>query len=286
MIGSSLVSLAHAFTLVTVVPHPTAPALRRDEVAEAHARVDEAACERVYHLFRAFPDRCLQPIDTDRPHQTDTPHVVDPGHVQFESAVISLQQDTVRASGQRSTILGDNLYKVGLVNGVDLQMFYTTFAHEGATSRMGETLAFRAKFQVWGTNRTRSSLALVPLVIAPLKSTGTVEGGGQLFFGTELPAELDWEVNAGAVTQRLEDKRRVLPIFATAVTRDLVEDLAMFGEVRETSSDAQLRVWDTYLDTGLLYHVTRDVQVDAGSYFGVTGAAPAVTLFTGFSVRQ
>lgn len=283
MLTTSLPSLLHAVALVTMMPHSPAP---RDEASGAEARAGKEACERSYHLFRPFPDKCLEPIDTDRPHQTDTPHVVDPGHVQFESAVISLQQDTLRTSHQRSTILGDNLYKVGLFNGVDLQMFYTTYVHEGTTSRMGETLSFRAKFQLWGTNRTRASLALVPLVIAPLKNTGSVEGGGQVFFGTELPAELDWEVNAGAVTQRIDEKRRVLPIFATAVTRDLVEDLAMFGEVRETSSDARLRVWDTYLDTGLIYHLTRDVQVDAGSYFGVTGAAPAVTLFSGFSVRQ
>jgi hypothetical protein len=123
-------------------------------------------------------------------------------------------------------------------------------------------------------------------VIAPLKGDGEVEGGGQAFFGTELPAELDWELNAGAVTQRIDEKRRALPIFSTAVTRDLVEDLSLFGEVRETSTEAQLRVWDTYLDTGLLYHVTRDLQVDAGGYFGVTGNAPAMTLFTGLSVRQ
>jgi len=58
------------------------------------------------------------------------------------------------------------------------------------------------------------------------------------------------------------------------------------GAVRETSNDSSYRVWDTYLDSGLLLHVTRDLQVDGGAYFGVSGAAPLLTLFTGLSIRQ
>jgi len=285
MIASSLASLLHVAALVAVAPNASQVPVR-DDGAPRGASADPERCERSYHLLRPFPESCLEPIDTDRPHQTDTPHVVDPGHVQFESAVVSLQQDVLRARAQRSLIIGDNLYKVGLFNGVDLQMFYTTYTRESEARSFGDTLSFRAKFQIWGTNRTKAALALVPLVIAPLKRTGAVEGGAQVFFGAELPAELDWELNAGVVTDHIDEKRRTLPIFASALTRDLFEDLALFGEVRETSSEAHLRVWDTYLDTGLLYHVTRDVQIDGGGYFGVSGAAPAMTLFTGFSVRQ
>jgi len=283
MLVSSLASLLNVVALAAVAPNNTTPA---KDVAVSPQSADSEACERAYNLFHPFPQRCLEPIDTDRPHQTDTPHVVDPGHVQFESAVVALQQDTLRSGRARTLTLGDNLYKVGVLSGVDLQLFYTTYSREGGSSSFGNTLSFRAKFQVWGTNRTRASLALVPLVIAPLERSGEVEGGGQLFFGAELPAELDWEVNAGVVTDRIDARRRTLPILSSALTRDLIEDLALFGEVRETSSDARLRVWDTYLDTGLLYHLTRDVQIDGGGYFGVSGAAPALTLFTGFSVRQ
>jgi hypothetical protein len=285
MLTSSLATLIHTAALIALAPNAPHDSHHQD-AAPDETGLGSAACERFYHVFRALPASCLAPIDTDRPHQTDTPHVVDPGHVQFESAVVSLEADTFRSNAQRSLILGDNLYKVGLLNGVDLQMFYTTYAREGSTSSFGDTLAFRAKFQIWGNNRTTSSLSLVPLVIAPLKAAGTVEGGAQVFFGSELPAELDWELNLGGVTQTIEGKRRALPIASTALTRDVTEDLAVFGEARETSTDADLRVWDTYLDTGLLYHITRDVQVDAGGYFGVTGNAPALTLFTGFSVRQ
>lgn len=285
MLTSSLATLVHIAALIAVAPNQQGTRPRGTTSDEAPRDASER-CERFFHLFRALPSSCLAPIDTDRPHQTDTPHVVDPGHVQFESAVVSLEADTLRRGGERSLILGDNLYKVGLLNGIDLQVFYTTYARDRASSSFGDTLAFRAKFQVWGTNRTTSSLALVPLVIAPLKANGTAEAGVQAFFGSELPAELDWELNLGGVTQTIDGKRRALPIASTALTRDVIEDLSVFGEARETSTDANLRVWDTYLDTGLLYHITRDVQVDAGGYFGVTGNAPAMTLFTGFSVRQ
>lgn len=285
MLSSSLATLIHTAALIALTPQQPHGEQVRDAAPEETSQSSEA-CERFYHLLRPFPSACMAPIDTDRPHQTDTPHVLDPGHVQFESAVVSLEADTLRKGGQRSLILGDNLYKVGLMNGIDLQMFYTTYAREGSSGAFGDTLAFRAKFQIWGTNRTTASLALVPLVIAPLKASGSVEGGGQVFFGSELPAELDWELNLGGVSQTIDGKRRALPIASTALTRDVIEDLAVFGEARETSTDANLRVWDTYLDTGMLYHITRDIQVDAGGYFGVTGNAPAMTVFTGFSVRQ
>lgn len=286
MLTSSLATLIHIAALIALAPNQQQGGRPRDAAPNEATAERSEACERFYHVVRALPSSCLAPIDTDRPHQTDTPHVVDPGHVQFESAVVQFEANTLRKSGERSLILGDNLYKVGLVNGVDLQMFYTTYVREGSTSSFGDTIAFRAKFQVWGTNRSTSSLALVPLVILPLKAAGTVEGGAQAFFGRELPVELDWELNLGAVTQTFNGKRRALPIASTALTHEVVEDLAIFGEARETSSDGDLRVWDTYLDTGLLYHITRDIQVDAGGYFGVTGNAPAMTVFTGFSVRQ
>jgi len=284
MLSSSLATLVHSVALIALAPNHGEGQSMRDAKPEQARRGD--ACERSYDLFRPLPAACLAPIDTDRPHQTDTPHVVDPGHVQFESALVSFAAESLRRNGQRTLILGDNLYKVGLFDGVDLQMFYTTFVREGSRSSLGDTLAFRTKLQFWGTNRTLASLAFVPLVIAPVKSPATAEVGAQLFFGSELPAELDWELNVGGVTQTVDGKRYASPIASTAMTRDLVEDLAVFGEARETSSDPKLRVWDTYLDTGMLYHITRDIQVDAGGYFGVTGAAPAMTLFTGFSVRQ
>ena len=44
--------------------------------------------------------------------------------------------------------------------------------------------------------------------------------------------------------------------------------------------------WDIALGTGLLYPVTRDVQLDAGTYVGLSGDEPVATPFVGLSVRR
>jgi hypothetical protein len=253
-------------------PAQAKEALRNEPVATP-------SCEATYSLFHPMPDACLGPIDTDRPHQTDTPVVVDPGHFQFESSIVDYERATYKTAGTLS--LADNAYKVGLYDGVELQLFHTALTHEAGKTSVGKDLTFRAKLQLWGNNRTEQGLTLVPVLAVPLTG-GAVAWGGHLFYGRELPWELDLELNAGAIRQADVDRRRTVPILSSALTHSFNEHFAVFGEVHLERWAA----WDTYLDGGVIVHVTRSIQLDAAVYNGVTGNAQALTAFLGFSFRR
>jgi methyl-accepting chemotaxis protein len=241
-------------------------------------------CEARYSLFQPMPEACMGPIDTDRPHQTDTPVVVDPGHFQFESSVINYDRATYRAAGGTLT-LADSLYKVGLYNGLELQMFHTALTREDGHVSVGKELTFRAKIQLWGNNRTPQGLTLVPVAIVPLNG-GRAGGGAHLFYGHELPWELDLELNAGALRQSdTAGVRHTVPVLSTALTHEVNEHFAFFGEVHLEGWNDSATSWDTYLDTGVIVHVTRTIQLDAAVYNGVSGGATALTTFLGFSFR-
>jgi hypothetical protein len=164
-------------------------------------------------------------------------------------------------------------------------LFHTLLIHESGHTEVGKDVTLRAKFQLIGDNHSQTGLTLVPLVILPLEH-GIVGGGGHLFFGQELPWDLDLELNAGVISAAdSAGVRRTVPIFSTALTKSFSETFAVFGEARLESWDAHLAVWDTFLDAGVIVHLTHSVQVDAGVYNGVSGNAPKLTAFLGFSLR-
>ena len=47
-----------------------------------------------------------------------------------------------------------------------------------------------------------------------------------------------------------------------------------------------LNDWDIAFGTGLLLPIGRDVQIDAGTYIGVSGIEPVATPFIGMSLRR
>lgn len=253
------------------------------EQEQSHSEGPE--CRGTFSIVHPLPSHCMGPIDTDRPHQTDTPVVVDAGHFQFETSVVAYGRESYRKSSPSVLAVGDNVYKLGVYNGVDVQLFHTMLIHTSGHTDVGKQVTLRAKFQLIGDNRSETGLTLVPLVIVPLEH-GIVGGGGHLFFGQELPWELDLELNAGAISAAdAAGVRRTVPIFSTALTKSFSEAFAVFGEARIESWDAHLAVWDTFLDGGVIVHLTHDVQVDAGMYNGVSGNAPKLTVFLGFSLR-
>jgi hypothetical protein len=71
----------------------------------------------------------------------------------------------------------------------------------------------------------------------------------------------------------------VAAVLATALTYTLVGELRVFVDVYATG-------WDIALGTGALWAFTRNMQVDLGSYLGLSGAEPVATPFLGFSIRR
>ena len=74
-------------------------------------------------------------------------------------------------------------------------------------------------------------------------------------------------------------KPPIVAVLATAVTMRVVGRLKAFVDVYATG-------WDIAMGTGLVYPMTNDMQLDAGTYIGLNGDVPAATPFLGFSFRR
>lgn len=267
----------------------------------AAARADEGAggapaSDAPHSLFRPLPDARLQAIDTDRPHRTDTPHAVPPGHFQLESGV-SLELTRLRAGPALSVDLFENSYKVGLLRGVDLEFLHTignlVRARDPQTQRdalsvhAGDTATLRSKINLLGTGVSGVALAFVPGLLIPLSMQQSVGGAGALFFGADLPARFELELNLGVAAVRVPGATSptVTWTLSSALTRELNPFVSAFAEVYAEGQQADVVSWSVTIDSGLLFRVTRDVQLDAGIFAGAWGAVPALTVFAGYSIR-
>jgi len=238
-------------------------------------------CDGFYSLVAPLPDSCLETIDTDRPHQTDTPHTVPAGHAQFESAVGALQLGgTLDGSDPKThlALLEDN-YKFGLFSRVDLQLIFkhADYVLDDAHFDAPGPLNVRVKINFLKENGAIPAMTLVPTIFVPMSHRDPLRGGALVFWGWDLPLGFELEMNAGILAQ--DRSPHALLVLASAITHKVVGPFSAFADVYATGFDVQLGF-------GALAPIGRDVQIDFGTYVGVTGAVYVATPFIGFSFRR
>lgn len=253
-------------------------------------RSDTETCAGRFSVFRPKPSRCLEDIETDRPHKTDTPKVVEPGHAQIEMGVIEYEIAKLGASRDAdSLVLMNDIYKLGVWSGVDVEALHAlgSYGVRDKRVRLDSQIMIRSKIGVLGGGPSAFALTLVPAVVVPLAKDGAAEAGGSAFIGGELPGHVDVEVNVGAVTHTDLDttRRHVVAIVTGALTRRLAGPISGFVEWYNDAPSSDVGKWNASADSGLLVLVHRDVQLDAGAYVGLWGAVPAITPFFGLSAR-
>jgi hypothetical protein len=264
--------------------------LARSANAQDSPEPSPESCNEHYSVFRPLPEACLSAIDTDRPHKTDTPHTVPPGHAQVELGVVEYEKANFRGPSNDAMVLMNDEYRLGLTPTIEAGALFATGSLAMRSKRMafGKQLLLRTKIGLFGDDASAMMLSLVPTVAVPVQRAGTFEGGGSLFFGAELPLELDFELDVGALSESAPDttRRHAVPVVTTAFTRHVGGPVSAFGELyNETTTDDLAKVSST-LDTGILLALGSDAQLDVGCYTGLWGSVPALTPFLGFSVRR
>jgi hypothetical protein len=242
----------------------------------------DPSCAGDYDLFSPLPDECLEVIDTDRPHQTDTPHLVPPGHTQIESAVAAVQLGVAPGTltGRSHVVLFDDAYKFGLAPRVDLHLIvkHADYATDDRRLAPPGPLNVRAKIKLIEEDGLSPAVTLVPWVFIPLSPTQALRAGPLMFWGWELPAHMELEMNAGVLLSG-KPKPPAAIVLASALTYTVVGNFRVFVDIYATG-------WDVALGTGALWAFTRDMQIDLGTYVGINGDEPAATPFLGFSFRR
>ncbi len=159
---------------------------------------------------------------------------------------------------------------------------------------MNDTV-LRAKFNLWGNDGGDTAFAVLPFVRFPTHDSvfgrdGKTEGG--LIFPLEfkLPRRLGCSDHAGVV-----DGLRNVAI-TTAMCSGLVEsvsfshaihgNLSGFFELVNITRNESGAEREAYFDSGLMYDVGNNMQIDAGVDFGITAAAQDSRYFVGVSWRH
>lgn len=139
-------------------------------------------------------------------------------------------------------------------------------------------LGLRAKFNVVEEDDWVPAITLVPWLFLPVAPSEAFRAGPYVFWGWELGTHFELEMNAGLLFGA-SPKPPVAAVVATALTYKPVENAGVFIDIYTTGLDAAL-------GTGMLWALTRDLQVDLGTYVGIHGDEPIATPFVGFSLRR
>lgn len=257
-----------------------------------------------FNLFNPTPAGLMREMRTDRPDKTESPFTVDAGHFQAELDIVNYTYD--RFNGIPGDVrteavgIGPINLKVGILNNADLQLVIQTYhsvrVHNFTTRQVIENRGFgdilpRLKLNIWGDDGGRSAFALMPFLKLPTNDDGignsSVEGGLILPLSLSLPYGFDMGVmtEVDFLRDSFGPGRHSEFVNSITFSHDLVGELSGFLEFFSSVSTESRSEWVGTLDVGLAYLLIKNVQLDAGAFFGVTRSAEDINPFLGISWR-
>jgi len=270
-----------------------------EETGDGQPAVDKS----MFHLFNPTPSAYLRELDVDGPGNTASPHTVDAGHFQVEMDLVSYTSDRESRRGLTRrldawTIAPVNL-KVGVLNQLDAELILETWnlVHERAgrsrvTRRGFGDITARLKYNFWGNDSGRTAFAAMPYVKFPTNEehigNHSVEGGLILPLEVTVP----WDFGMGLMMKfdavRDDDNRGYHTEFVNSVDvgHDLFGKLSGYVEFLSAASTERGAGWVATFDPGLIYVLTRNMQLDAGVNIGLTRPADDWNPFVGVAWRS
>ncbi len=262
-----------------------------------------AADKSTYNLLDPTPLELMRPMAVDGPGATDTPYTVDAGHFQIEMLLVgySSYKDTFEGVRYRYDwwSIGPIALKAGLFNQLDLQLIIEPYNHsherehgfsEETRSGFGDTTV-RAKLNCWGNDSGPTALALMPYFRFPTSAEGlgntSIEAGLIMPFSVALPAEFHLSITTSAAKLRSETETDYHTEYINSIGlgRELFWDLEGYVEFFSMVSTEADVGWAGTFNTGLIYWLSDDLQVNAGVDIGLTSWADDWFGFVGMAWR-
>jgi hypothetical protein len=256
----------------------------------------------VFNLFNPTPAEYLRLLDTDGPGSTESPYTVDAGHFQVEMTLVSYASDRESFDGvtQRfeAWAIAPMTLKIGLLNQLDAQLVLETYNllyerenGDRVTRRGFGDTTLRLKYNFWGNDGGRTAFAATPYVKFPTSQDGignrAVEGGLVLPLAVELPRAFYFGATTRFDVVRNEDEPGYHAEFINSVAfgHDLFGNFFGYVEFFSAVSTERDAEWVGTFDTGLIYELTDNVQLNAGVNIGVTRSADDWNAFAGLAWR-
>ena len=267
--------------------------------------VDDTPDKSGYTLFNPVPEDQLRDFNPDRPSQFTGPVTVDAGHFQLEMDLANYTLD--RHNPDRASVDVDQWnaapfdLRVGLTERTEIDVLYGGYLNlrtrdEDARTDFTQSgfgdLTFLFKYNLLGNEGGTFAFGILPYLKVPTNTDH--HGNKHVEGGVELPLSINLPLNfqAGLQTEfdavRNDADTRYEPAFTNIAYLGytfLNKKLTFYGEWYSrvnVGSDSEV---DGEVDTGLLYYIGKNAEVDFGCNFGVTRAAPDFEPFAGLTVR-
>jgi hypothetical protein len=256
-----------------------------------------------YHLFNPTPIELLRPMTVDGPGETDTPYTVDAGHFQVEMVLLgySAYENVFEGVNYRYDwwSIGPINLKVGLFNQLDLQLILEPYNHAYerehgyyavSSSGLGDT-TLRLKLNCWGNDGGPTAFAIMPYFRFPTSEAGVgntnLEAGLIFPFSLALPAEfhLGLTTKFAKLRSQKDSDYHTEYINSISLARELFWDLEGYVEFFSAVSTERDVGWAGTFNTGLLYWLSDDLQINTGVEIGLTSWADDWYGFVGMAWR-
>lgn len=231
-----------------------------------------------------------RPLSADRPDRTESPYSVPAGDVQLEADVASVGFAAHPGEDTRLADLATLNLKLGLHRVLDVQLVGTAYSHlrvephggpAGGEGEVFPSLAARLKWNFAGNDGGRFALGLLPYAEFARGGGSDPLLGALVPVAVELPEGTSVAGMAGAET--VNDATSV--IASVTAARELAPRVSAFVELFGAwDADTGAQAESTF-DWGVTFAATELVQLDAGAYHGLGGAAEDLRVFAGVTWR-
>jgi hypothetical protein len=251
-----------------------------------------------YNLFDPVPNAQLRGLSTDRPDTTESPYSVDAGHFQLEWEMLSSGRD--KNDGVRTETLTSSInLKAGISDNIDVQLVLeprtrvrTTSAEGRDTEQGSNDTELRVKINMWGNDGGDTAFAIMPFVRFPTHDKafgedGKAEGGVILPLAFKLPGDWDSAVMLEFDAVRNEDNDGYVWETLQSITfgHSIYGELGGFFEFVNINNNERGAGNEGYFNSGVVYGIGNNGQLDAGFNAGLTEEAEDVKYFVGVSWR-
>jgi hypothetical protein len=266
-----------------------------------------------YTLFNPTLADSLRVWRTD--HAGVVPYTIDAGHLEVDVTAVSYGHDDevvgfVFLSGiglvelrQKLEIwrYGFTQIKFGLLNNLDVEVMIEPYQTITATvegqsfrpsrrtvSGFGD-LSSRVKLNVWGNESGKTALSISGNATFPTANArvggGRYAAGPSLEFAAQLPGDFELRINSGASISE-DDRDKIQSTFGNLISLShpivgALEEYCAF----DTEVFASSAFWMGEIRVGLNYRLASNVELYAGSSFGVTDNAMDYLPFIGVAAR-
>jgi Putative MetA-pathway of phenol degradation len=228
-------------------------------------------------------------IEPDRPDVTNGTNIVDVGLLQVEVGVQHARMGTQQTAGTPLTV------RIGLLEWLEARASTDGFLHQTDSSSSvsgAGNVQVGAKVRLFADPGGVPVLSILPTVNLPVASVSKRLGSGEsdftlvLLTGTDLGKSSHIDVNYGIGAIGVGQGRPhfaqhlVSASFSHSVTERLTPYLEGFWFSRQDPDGGHA----FSVDAGFIQAFTARFAVDGGVAVGLTNAAPALSVFTGFSM--